>query len=88
MQTPEDNVRIERSIRLGEIVMMAVTVIGLIGGWFALQTQVQANTQTINKNLRMIDKLNEAVTVVRDYQIRQEAYQAGFKAGEHEEQEK
>lgn len=84
--------QVERSIRWGEIFMMVGMVVGMIAGWFAfqqrmessslaLQTQVQANTQTINKNLRLIEALQEDVGEVRDYQIRHDAYQAGLEAG-------
>lgn len=73
---------IERKIRLGEIITMIVVSFAVVGGWFALQNQVEANTKTIRQNINLIRELQEDVITVRDWQIRREAYEEGLTAGQ------
>lgn len=80
-------VQVERKIRLGEVIMAMVTVFGLVGGWFALQSQVSANTETINKNLQLIQEIRDDVDIVKEWQVRSDAFNAGRAQGriDHEE---
>ena len=62
--------RINREIRIGEVATLTLIAVGMVGGWFALQGQVRANTLILKQTTEILDEMQAELRRQSEWQIR------------------